>query len=125
MADRIWKKTNAPMMPKGRTDDIWFADKNTGWAINSNGQILSTLNGGHKWIEQLRLPGTYLRCISFCDSTHGWVGTVTASDRLYRTIDGGNSWIKIDNLPTNPSAICGICAISQEVVFVSGYLFYQ
>jgi hypothetical protein len=120
MENLTWKETNAPIMSKGRTDDIWFSDENIGWAVNSNGQILSTIDGGHNWSEQLRLPDVYLRCISFSDKTHGWVGTLTASNRLFKTIDGGENWIKIENLPKNPSAICGICAVSNDVIFAAG-----
>jgi photosystem II stability/assembly factor-like uncharacterized protein len=120
MANFKWKKTNAPTMTNGRTDDIWFSDKNTGWAVNSNGQILSTIDGGHNWTQQLKLKDTYLRCISFSNNTHGWVGTVTSANRLFKTTDGGKNWIKIDNLPKNPSAICGICAVSNNIVFAAG-----
>lgn len=121
MPKLTWKKTNAPTMPsKGRTDDLWFVNEKKGWAVNSNGQILSTIDGGHQWIEQLRVPGAWLRCVSFSDENCGWVGTTTASQKLFRTVNGGKNWLKVDNLPKNPSAICGICAVSNDVIFASG-----
>ena len=47
----LWRKTNAPVS-SSRTDDIWFASPETGWAVNSNGQILKTGDGGNSWTVQ-------------------------------------------------------------------------
>ena len=43
-----WRPTNAPLA-SSRTDDIWFLDPVVGWAVNSNGQILKTSDGGMTW----------------------------------------------------------------------------
>jgi hypothetical protein len=48
-----WRKTNAPVA-SSRTDDIWFLDSQRGWAVNSNGQILFTADGGDSWNQQAR-----------------------------------------------------------------------
>jgi photosystem II stability/assembly factor-like uncharacterized protein len=48
-ADLLWRKTNAPIF-SSRTDDIWFATTEVGWAVNSNGQILKTEDGGNNWV---------------------------------------------------------------------------
>ena len=43
-----WRATNAPPA-SSRTDDIWFSSARLGWAVNSNGQILRTSDGGDSW----------------------------------------------------------------------------
>ena len=117
-----WRRTNAPDA-SSRTDDIWFVDPLRGWAANSNGKIIYTENGGDSWVEQLGDDDVYFRCLGFANETIGWAGTLTAGKRLFHTTDGVN-WNLVDNLPENqPSAICGIFAVSKEVVYASGTNF--
>ena len=60
-----WRPTGAPPA-SSRTDDIWFLDPQVGWAVNSNGQIIRTKNGGATWDEQKVVPApAYLRCVGF------------------------------------------------------------
>jgi photosystem II stability/assembly factor-like uncharacterized protein len=121
MTTYSWRKTSAPMMANGgRTDDIWFFDEETGWAINSNGQVLFTNNGGKSWVEKFRASRSYLRCISFSSRQTGWVGTTTSQSRLFKTKDGGETWSDVPNLPSSPTAICGIHAVDDNVVYASG-----
>jgi photosystem II stability/assembly factor-like uncharacterized protein len=89
-----WHPTSAPVA-SSRTDDIFFVDPNVGWAVNSNGQILKTSDGGAQWDEQLRLPQAYLRCTGFANAAIGWVGSVTPNQRLWNTRDGGRTWKQI------------------------------
>src|SRR4051812_41740233 len=94
-----WRRTNAPTA-SSRTDDIWFLDPNRGWAVNSNGHILHTEDGGTTWQRQFSAgAAVYLRCIAFVDELRGWVGTVSAAHRLFRTTDGGASWSEATGLP--------------------------
>src|SRR6516162_5554986 len=92
----LWRKTNAPLS-SSRTDDIWFATPDIGWAVNSNGQILKTENGFDTYAVQLRDAG-YLRCIGFAGAEVGWAGTVSGARRLFTTRDGVH-WKTVDNLP--------------------------
>ena len=118
-----WRPTNAPEA-SSRTDDIWFITADTGWAVNSNGQILKTEDGGVSWVEQFRAPfRTYFRCIAFADENSGWAGTLTRSNRLYRTENGGQTWQEVTNLPDTPTAICGMCVIDRDTVYLSGTNF--
>jgi photosystem II stability/assembly factor-like uncharacterized protein len=116
-----WRKTNAPVA-SSRTDDIFFVDPNVGWAVNSNGQVLKTSDGGDHWDEQIRLPGVYLRCVSFANPKTGWVGSLTSKQRLWSTHDGTN-WTQVSNIPANPNAICGLSVVSESVVYGSGTNF--
>jgi photosystem II stability/assembly factor-like uncharacterized protein len=113
-----WRKTNAPVA-SSRTDDIFFTDPKTGWAVNSNGQILKTSDGGDNWLEQIRLPNAYLRCVGFANSMRGWVGTLTRDQRLWSTEDGTH-WMQVANVPPDPSAICGLSVVSESIVYASG-----
>jgi len=117
-----WLPTNAPLA-SSRTDDIWFIDPSTGWAVNSNGQILLTENGGASWTEQFR-AGVYLRCVGFANRMRGWVGTLSEGRRLFHTRDGGATWEQVANLPSvAPAAICGLSVVSESVVYASGTNF--
>lgn len=118
-----WRRTNAPDA-SSRTDDIWFADPQRGWAANSNGRIIYTEDGGDSWVEQLADDDVYFRCLGFADDQTGWAGTLTTGKRLFRTVDGGASWTLVNDLPDNqPSAICGMSVVSQSVVYLSGTNF--
>jgi radical SAM protein with 4Fe4S-binding SPASM domain len=118
-----WRPTNAPIA-SSRTDDIWFTDPQTGWAVNSNGQILKTTDGGASWTEQLHDPEVYFRCIGFASPSRGWAGTLTGHKTLFETRDSGATWTAVTNLPANPpSAICGISVVNEQVVYASGTNF--
>jgi photosystem II stability/assembly factor-like uncharacterized protein len=116
----IWRKTNAPIA-SSRTDDIWFIDPQVGWAVNSDGKIIKTTDGGNSWEVQYSAPGLYLRCIGFADANVGWVGTLSPMRRLLRTSNGGTTWTVVSNLPSiAPVKICGMSVVSDQIVYCSG-----
>jgi subtilisin family serine protease len=115
-----WRPTAAPTA-SSRTDDIWFHTPDLGWAVNSNGQILRTDDGGASWIEQFHDERLYLRCVGFASASKGWVGTITPAKRLFATDDGGSTWNLVANLPDlAPSAVCGLSVVDGSVVYASG-----
>jgi photosystem II stability/assembly factor-like uncharacterized protein len=116
-----WRPTAAPPA-SSRTDDIWFVDPQIGWAVNSNGQIIKTTDGGASWTEQLQVDRLYWRCIGFATPQRGWAGSLTNDKRLFATIDGGATWELIDaRLPANaPLWICGLSVVNEQVVYASG-----
>lgn len=115
-----WTKTGAPTA-SSRYDDVWFRDPTIGWAVNSNGQILHTRDGGRTWREQLHDGSVYLRCIAFPSLSKGWVGSITEGKTLYSTIDGGANWTLVRDLPIDaPIAVCGIWAVNEMVVYAAG-----
>ena len=115
-----WRRTNAPTA-SSRTDDIWFFDENRGIAVNSNGQILATSNGGDSWQVRAHYPGIYLRCVGFANANVGWVGTVEGDQRLFKTIDGGMTWSPVTNLPSGPpQRICGLTVVDENTGYFSG-----
>src|SRR4051812_38284570 len=92
-----WRPTK--LTAATRTDDIWFADASVGWAVNADGNILKTADGGESWVRQGHFAENYLRCIAFSDPDTGWVGTLEPAPRLIATRDGGASWSSVGNLP--------------------------
>jgi photosystem II stability/assembly factor-like uncharacterized protein len=122
-AEYRWRRTGAPTA-SSRTDDISFLDAERGWAVNSNGHILHTSDGGDTWARQFSSSGAYLRCVGFANDRLGWVGTLAAARRLYHTADGGTTWSRVDNLPPDtPPAICGLSVVNERVVYGSGTNF--
>lgn len=122
-AEHRWRRTNAPTATS-RTDDIWFFDAERGWAVNSNGHVLQTLDGGDSWQRRFSAQGVYLRCVGFASDTVGWVGTLAAPSRLFQTRDGGATWARVENLPAEaPPAICGLSVVDEQVVYGSGTNF--
>lgn len=123
VAELKWRPTNAPVA-SSRTDDIWFLNPSEGWAVNSNGQIVHTTDGGETWLPQLMDPEVYFRCIGFATPRHGWAGTLTPGKTLFQTTNGGLDWTLVSGLPTlAPPAICGISVVSEKVVYASGTNF--
>jgi hypothetical protein len=118
-----WRPTNAPIA-SSRTDDIWFLDPQVGWAVNSNGQIVHTTDGGHSWVVQLHDPKVYFRCVGFASASRGWAGTLPLGKTLFETRDSGHTWTRVTNLPSlAPPAICGLSVVNEEAVFASGTNF--
>ena len=113
-----WRPTNASRVR--RHDDIWFLDADRGWAVNSDGKILKTDDGGASWRRQFHAPGVYLRCIGFSDERTGWVGTTTPANRLFRTRDAGQTWTPVSGLPNVAPFVCGLSVVNESIIYGSG-----
>src|SRR4051794_15573557 len=121
-----WRRTKAPgsTEPGFRTDDVFFIDASTGWAVNSAGSIIKTSDGGNSWVSQAEFEDVYLRSVGFANANVGWVGTLTFTLRLLHTTDGGASWRLVNNLPPgSPPAICGLSVVDANTVYGSGTNF--
>ncbi|MGH3882131.1 MAG: YCF48-related protein [Pseudonocardiaceae bacterium] len=117
-----WRPTNTP--GARRHDDIWFVTPDVGWAVNSDGKILRTVDGGATWEQQFHDPEVYFRCVGFASETRGWVGTLTGSKRLFETADGGATWKSVTNLPElAPQAVCGLSVVNESVAYAAGTNF--
>jgi photosystem II stability/assembly factor-like uncharacterized protein len=93
-----WRQTSAPIA-SSHTDDIWFLDPQVGWAVNSNGQIVHTIDGGNPWVERLHDPEVYFRWASFASAMCGWAGPLTPGKTLFEIRDGGQPWTRVTSLP--------------------------
>lgn len=109
---------NAPQA--GRVDGMFFIDADTGWCVNSSGQIYHTDDGGATWVQQFQ-TSKYLRSIAFVDPLHGWAGALDGPPRLYGTSDGGANWSVVTGLPGGPPArVCGMAAVDANTLIACG-----
>lgn len=113
-----WISTPAPLA--GRYDDIWFLNEQLGWAVNGNGQILKTDDGGAFWQPQFHDPTVYFRSVVMANSQTGWAGCTTPGSQLFRTSNGA-TWQRVLGLPLEaPPMVCGLWALDEHHLFASG-----
>jgi len=118
---------------KGKQDDIYFTDARTGYYGNGAGKIFKTTDGGQSWKQVMHKPGTYVRALGFVDDKLGFAGNigteyfpgVTDTTPLYRTTDGGATWLPVTGM-SGPQ-VKGLCAIDiLKVGFINaGNLEYR
>jgi photosystem II stability/assembly factor-like uncharacterized protein len=87
-------------LSSGPVNSMHFFSPSEGWVLSSE-RLLVTRDGGSHWRDVSPMPGMppiELSGASFLDARHGWAVTVgglnMSSDviRIFRTIDGGNTW---------------------------------
>jgi len=102
---------------KGKQDDIYFVNAQTGYYGNGAGKIFKTVDGGLSWKLVLHKPGTYIRALGFVDERLGFAGNigteyfpgVSDTTPLYVTRDGGDNWSPVSGI-SGPE-VKGLCAI--------------
>ena len=112
-----------------RHDDIHFVDADTGWAVNVDGYIYKTTDGGDTWTTQLYKPAASFRCVGFANSLKGWAGNLgpgsfsgtSDTTLLFQTNDGGATWAPVTNI-SGPlgKGLCGISVVNDSVVYAVG-----
>ncbi|WP_223609417.1 YCF48-related protein [Chryseobacterium sp. OSA05B] len=108
----------------GRYDDVFFLNENLGWAVRGGGgAVFKTTNGGDTWVQKtVNGPANqYYRNIEFLNENVGFLGTLNNS--FYKTVDGGNSWERINNISPYPAAICGLDCVGTSTVYGCGAWF--
>jgi photosystem II stability/assembly factor-like uncharacterized protein len=77
-----------------RLNDIFFVDREAGWAAGAGGIILSTIDGGKTWLKQQSPTSATLTRIAFRTSQVGWVLGDNGHDSagILSTTDGGEQW---------------------------------
>jgi hypothetical protein len=59
------------------------------------------------WYVAANNIGSYLTCISFADPNNGWIGSAGGNNELYKSTDGGTTWISFPRVePMFPKGIC-------------------
>lgn len=129
-AQYTWQSLRGAPSNGSKQDGIWFIHPDTGWVVNGSGRIYRTLNGGTTWVQQRNSPGTYFRAVRFVNGQLGFAGNigpgyfpgVTDTSILYRTNDGGNSWVDCTPTITGtvPAGICAIDAPTPQVIYAGG-----
>lgn len=121
-----WKTAQTEAYPKKR-DDIYFADRSTGFYGTGAGRLFRTDDGGTTWRLVWEKHGTFIRAIGFIDRDRGFLGNLgrglagtTDEVPLYRTGDGGKTWSPV----TLPGPIAGVCSIDilRSKAIVEGYV---
>jgi len=104
-----------------RFEDASFLSPLQGWIVNGGGETWRTLDGGASWELRSTVPN-YLRSIAFVSPTHGWVGALYGTQRLYETTDGGTTLTNVSGRisPAVSGGICGLWAISATNVIGVG-----
>jgi photosystem II stability/assembly factor-like uncharacterized protein len=90
---------------------LFFLDKSNGWAVGIDRQIspqsadfqglkgiaLYTKNGGRSWKKiNIDTISSLFTKVYFSDRLHGWL---TSRNAVYRTNDGGKTWVNKLTLP--------------------------
>ncbi|MGB4846721.1 MAG: YCF48-related protein [Saprospiraceae bacterium] len=102
-----------PIPFANRYDDIYFVNPNTGWTVNSEGNIFKTTDGGLTW-TWLYQNSYYFRSVEFLDENTGFAGTLDSV--LLRTNDGGMTWEHVEGLiPNLVQGVCGLSHIGDNV----------
>ncbi len=82
----------------GRTDDfysLYFLSENVGWIGGRS--ILFTNDGGKSWQEQIGFSSIdQVRAIRFITPLIGWAVIQGSAGALYKTMDGGLYWFKLN-----------------------------
>lgn len=111
-------------------DWIHFFDAQNGIAMSdppiAGGSflIIKTSDGGTTWTPIANLPDAnatewgIINCFDFYDNLNGWFGTAPSGPggnggRVFRTIDGGNTWAGFSS--GNTAAVSGIRFISPQI----------
>jgi len=88
------------LVPGATLDDVCFVDEHTGWVVgwlsNDEPLVYKTTDGGSSWTDQsanIEAAGlsTEARGVQFTSSLRGYI---VGYDSLYRTTNGGNSFIE-------------------------------
>ncbi len=106
----------------GKQDDIFFLTPELGFYGNGAGKIFRTVDGGATWAKVFEQKGTFVRCLAFTDEKHGVMGNigpgyfpgVTDATPIYRTEDGGTTWLPVTEIEGAP--IVGLCAFDVITV---------
>ncbi|MBI5256717.1 MAG: PKD domain-containing protein [Burkholderiales bacterium] len=71
--------------------DVFFLDRNRGWATAQAGQLWSSQDGGQTWQRLPDVPDGTLTRVAFADTRNGWALS-SRRGLLARTRDGGQTW---------------------------------
>ncbi|MEM7297645.1 MAG: hypothetical protein AAF391_05200 [Bacteroidota bacterium] len=100
-----------------RYDDIFFLNDSTGFAGNTDGQILLLSHFGDS-IKQVYSGDEKIRTIEFLNDSVGFAGTLEGNSFL-RTLDYGETWVNIgDRIESDTIQVCGMSRASETIYAV-------
>lgn len=72
---------------------LCFVNETTGYAVGDNNAAVKTTNAGLNWTTMtVATPFVNLNDVFFTDTNNGYISCATG---IYRSTNGGNSWIKL------------------------------
>lgn len=104
-----WDVTGTkPFGAGGHVLGVFMKSKTEWWAVSTTGGVAYTINAGKSWTAK-SMPGTAptkMDAIWFVTDSVGYAaGIVSGKARLYRTFDGGYSWVVLpESIGTMPTA---------------------
>lgn len=97
-SDAQWLEVRLPQpFSSGYYLDVFFlpSNPNLGWACSMEGHIVRTNDGGKTW-QGNTIPGAFLEYVQFINERTGFV---SGQGGVFRSDDGGSSWIDITPTP--------------------------
>lgn len=99
-----------PLLNQSNLKGISMVSSQVGWAVGSNGFVISTVDGGTSWkVSAISSAEKDLVAIAALDANTAWA--VGASGRVITTTDGGVTWVALT--PFVSGAKTGLRAIAR------------
>jgi photosystem II stability/assembly factor-like uncharacterized protein len=123
-----WTAVQRPIGVTFNLLGCFMKSKTEWWVTCSNGKVYYTVNAGKTWTDK-PMPGTVptsMKGITFGKATIGYAcGLVAGKGRLYRSFDGGYSWVvlpeSIGSMPTATDFCCVTAPkLDANLVFTAG-----
>jgi photosystem II stability/assembly factor-like uncharacterized protein len=98
----IWHTENGGLtwdenlLGQGDVNDLYFLDRDRGWAVTTSGDVFRTTDGGDTW-QLMSNVGAWLRGVAFSDDKNGLI--CGSAGYIARTVNGGSSWQKVGAAP--------------------------
>lgn len=125
-AQQGWSVCNTPTF-RGRVNDLFMVNIDTGYAICGDGKIVKTTDKGNNWFLLLEDANAHCRSIEFINERKGfvgsfWLGPGQDQKILRKTIDGGVTWSDITTSvsPKAGGGICGLAIPDSNTVYGCG-----
>ncbi len=96
--------------------DIFFLDSMKGWAVGTDGFMVSTIDGGVSWRSHKAITNNRLNAVSFANSLLGLA--VGENGTILYTGNGGLRWeiIPVDH----PVDFYEICFVDDNIIYICG-----
>jgi len=93
-AGASWNKAFVSGDVKTKFNRVFFVNKNSGWAVGTQGKIYQTFNGGKSWRAQTSGVAADLTDVFFLNTAEGWA--VGDGGAILHTTTAGNIWTAIN-----------------------------
>ena len=118
-----WKKVYEAIDEERPLLDIWFRNKQHGFAVGAYGYFLATSDGGMSWQDRLINEEHDYHLNAITDNGNGKLYIAAESGYVYRSTDNGQTW-QVLNLPYEGSFF-DIAAYGNTVITAGlrGHIF--